>query len=131
GGVLGAMETQYQRGKIQEESMYYEMQKHDGTMPIVGVNSFIDPKTLEDGYIPEVIELARASKEEKELQLTRTNEFIFSNKEVSEKGLEKLKETALQGGNVFETLMEVSKTCTLAQITNALFEVGGEYRRNL
>lgn len=131
GGVLGAMETQYQRGKIQEESMYYEMQKHDGTMPIVGVNSFIDPKTLEDGYIPEVIELARASKEEKELQLNRTNEFISTNKDASEIGLEKLKETALQGGNVFETLMEVSKTCTLAQITNALFEVGGEYRRNL
>lgn len=131
GGVLGAMETQYQRGKIQEESLFYEMQKHDGTMPIIGVNSFIDPKTLADGYIPEKIELARASKDEKELQLNRTNTFIDDNAEESAVALEKLKNTALSGGNVFETLMDISKTCTLAQITNALFEVGGEYRRNL
>lgn len=131
GGVLGAMETQYQRGKIQEESLFYEMQKHDGTLPIVGVNCFIDPKTLDESYVPEAIELARASKEEKELQLTRTNQYIADNKATADKSLDKLKATALQGGNVFETLMEVSKTCTLAQITNALFEVGGEYRRNL
>ncbi len=131
GGVLGAMETQYQRGKIQEESMYYEMQKHDGTLPIVGVNFFIDKKTLNKDYVPKKIALARALKEEKELQLKRTNEFSIKNKKLAEKNLKKLKETALLGGNIFEALMEVSRTSTLAQITNALFEVGGEYRRNL
>lgn len=131
GGVLGAMETQYQRGKIQEESLYYEMQKHDGSLPIVGVNTFIDPKTLADGFVPESIELARATKEEKELQLDRTVNFQEEHKDEALKSLEKLKASALSGGNIFETLMEVSKDCTLAQITTALFEVGGEYRRNL
>ncbi len=131
GGVLGAMENQYQRGKIQEESMYYEMQKHDGTMPIVGVNFFVDEKTLADDYVPKQIQLARALKEEKALQLRRTNEFLVKNKKLAEKDLKKLKTTALLGGNVFEALMEVCRTCTLAQITDALFEVGGQYRRNL
>jgi len=131
GGVLGAMETQYQRGKIQEESLYYEMQKHNGSLPIVGVNTFIDPKTLVDGFVPESIELARATKEEKELQLDRTVSFQEDHKDQAALSLEKLKTSALSGGNIFETLMEVSKDCTLSQITTALFEVGGEYRRNL
>jgi len=131
GGVLGAMETQYQRGKIQEESLFYEMQKHDGSLPIVGVNTFIDPKTLEEGYERESIELARATKEEKELQLDRTTSYQEDHKDSAQKSLDDLKTAALTGGNIFETLMDVSTNCTLAQITTALFEVGGEYRRNL
>jgi len=131
GGVLGAMETQYQRGKIQEESMYYEHLKHNGDLPVIGVNTYIDPKTLEDGYIPETIEMARASKEEKDLQLNRTQVYRESNDDLSSKMLKKLKKDCLQGENIFESLMEVSRHCTLYQITQTLYEVGGEYRRNL
>ncbi len=131
GGVLGAMETQYQRGQIQEESMYYETLKHNGEFPVVGVNTFIDPKTLEEGYIPEKIEMARASKEEKDMQLNRTREFIKKNEAASIKEIQKLKNVALSGGNVFEALMDAARVCTLAQMSGALFEVGGEYRRNL
>jgi methylmalonyl-CoA mutase len=131
GGVLGAMETQYQRGKIQEESMYYEHLKHNGDLPIIGVNTYIDPKTLEEGYVPESIEMARASKEEKDLQLNRTLEYRDHNSKEASKMLKKLKEDCLKGENIFESLMEVSRYCTLHQITKTLYEVGGEYRRNL
>ncbi|MCO5113938.1 MAG: methylmalonyl-CoA mutase family protein [Bdellovibrionaceae bacterium] len=131
GGVLGAMETQYQRGKIQEESLYYETLKHDGTYPLVGVNTFIDPKTLEEGFKPPKIELARASLDEKNLQLNRTNEYKKTHAVEAEKALAHLKKTALEHGNVFEALMRAARCCTLYQMTEALYEVGGQYRRNL
>ncbi len=131
GGVLGAMETQYQRGKIQEESMHYEHLKHSGDLPVVGVNTYIDPKTLEAGFVPESIEMARATTKEKDLQLNRTIDYKKTNAESSEKMLKKLKEDCLSGENIFKSLMEVSKFCSLHQITQTLYEVGGEYRRNL
>ncbi len=131
GGVLGAMETQYQRGKIQEESMFYEHLKHSGDLPIVGVNQFINPKTLADDYVPEKIEMARASREEKNQQLNNLLSFQKGNKEQAESELNKLKQAALGGDNIFEALMSASRFCSLHQMTQALFEVGGQYRRNL
>ncbi len=131
GGVLGAMETQYQRGKIQEESMHYEHLKHSGELPIVGVNQFIDPKTLGDNYEPPKIELARASEEEKASQLKNLMTFKKDNEQKTLKELENLKATALAGENIFAALMSAARHCSLHQMTQALFEVGGQYRRNL
>ncbi len=131
GGVLGAMETQYQRGKIQEESMHYEMLKHDGQFPIIGVNTFVDPNTLEKGYIPPKIEMARASADEKKLCLDRTEKYKVDHSSQAQKELENLKTVALAGGNVFAALMSAARHCTLHQMTKALFEVGGQYRRNI
>ncbi|MBC7371962.1 MAG: cobalamin B12-binding domain-containing protein, partial [Bdellovibrionaceae bacterium] len=131
GGVLGAMETQYQRSKIQEESLYYERLKHDGTLPIIGVNTFINPKTLASDYVPPKIELARASYEEKNQQLDNVRTFQKKQETVAEKELQNLKNTVLKGGNIFEALMKASRTCSLFQMTEALYEVGGQYRRNL
>ena len=131
GGVLGAMETQYQRGKIQEESMHYEQMKHSGKLPIIGVNQFIDPKTLREDYVPQSIELARASREEKMGQLNRVRAFQKKNKNSAQQGLFDLKSSALKGDNIFEALIKASRVCSLYQMTEALFEVGGRYRRNL
>lgn len=131
GGVLGAMETQYQRSRIQEESLYYERLKHDGVLPIIGVNTFVDPKTLESDYIPPKIEMARASYEEKNHQLKELNNFKNKNNEVVERELNLLKEKVLSGKNIFEALMGASRFCSLNQMTQALFEVGGQYRRNI
>ncbi len=131
GGVLGAMETQYQRGKIQEESLYYETLKHDGRLPIVGVNTFIDPKTLADGYLPPKIELARATPEEKQEQLAVVRGFQKDHAEASAQELEKLKRAALEGQNIFAALLQASRHLTLGQMSKALYEVGGQYRRNL
>jgi methylmalonyl-CoA mutase len=131
GGVLGAMETQYQRGKIQAESLYYETLKHDGKLPIIGVNTFINPKTLAEDYVPEKVELARASYEEKDLQLNNLKNYQKMNAERAEIELQKLKEASLSGANIFEALMECSRYCSLHQMTKALFEAGGQYRRNL
>ncbi|NUN05271.1 MAG: cobalamin B12-binding domain-containing protein [Bdellovibrio sp.] len=131
GGVLGAMETQYQRSKIQEESLYYEHLKHDGTLPIIGVNTFIDPKTMVDGYIPPKIELARASYEEKNAQLSNVQKYQQDHAEQSAAQLQKLKEAVLSGGNIFAALMKAARYCSLYQMTEALYEVGGQYRRNL
>ncbi len=131
GGVLGAMESQYQRGKIQEESMHYEHLKHSGELPIIGVNQFVDPVTLKDGYIPPKIEMARASYEEKNLQLNRLREYQQTNKSSAEQELKKLKDACLRGDNIFAALMTASRVCSLYQMTQALFEVGGQYRRNL
>lgn len=131
GGVLGAMETQYQRGKIQEESMYYEHLKHAGTLPIVGVNQFINPKTLGEDYVPEKIELARASLDEKNQQLNNVLVYQKQNSEEAALQLAKLKEAALKGQNIFAALMDAARVCSLHQMTQALFEVGGQYRRNL
>ncbi|MBL7546254.1 MAG: cobalamin-dependent protein [Bdellovibrionaceae bacterium] len=131
GGVLGAMETQYQRSKIQEESLYYEKLKHDGTLPIIGVNTFIDPATLQADYAPPKIELARASYEEKQLQLDRVTKLKTDDKRVAEALLNDLKSTALKGENIFGALMRAARHCSLYQMTQALYEVGGEYRRNV
>lgn len=131
GGVLGAMETQYQRGKIQDESMLYEHLKHSGDLPVIGVNTFINQKTLEAGYEPPKIELARASYEEKTLQLDRVNAFQKLHAKDSELALRELKESALAGENIFGSLMKAARVCSLYQMTQALYEVGGQYRRNL
>jgi methylmalonyl-CoA mutase len=131
GGVLGAMETQYQRSKIQEESMYYEHQKHSGELPVIGVNTFVDPKTLAEGYVPPKIELARASYEEKTHQLNHVHEFQKRNHAQASMEEKKLQEAVLHGKNIFEALMSASRVCSLYQMTRALYEVGGEYRRNL
>jgi methylmalonyl-CoA mutase len=131
GGVLGAMETQYQRSKIQEESLYYERLKHDGTLPIIGVNTFINPKTLQADYVPPKIELARASYEEKNQQLNNVSSFQKAHSGESEKELQNLQAAVLKGDNIFAALMRASRYCSLFQMTEALYEVGGQYRRNL
>lgn len=131
GGVLGAMETQYQRSKIQEESMYYEHLKHEGTLPIIGVNTFINPKTLASDYIPPKIELARASLEEKNHQLSHLQSFQKSHSDRAEHEIKSLQQVALSGGNIFEALLKASRYCSLYQMSQALYEVGGQYRRNL
>lgn len=128
GGVLGAMETMYQRGKIQEESMYYEHKKHSGELPVIGVNTFLGSDGSPTTVANEVI---RSTKEEKEYQITALNHMQQLYKEEAEQQLEQLKQVALENGNLFEQLMEAVKYCTLGQITNALFEVGGKYRRNM
>jgi len=130
GGVLGAMETGYQRGKIQEESMYYEHLKHSGKHPIVGVNTFEDPDA-DYAEMANHLELSRATDDQKDAQLKRLNSFKERNQDQSEAALEKLKQTALGGGNMFERLMETVKVCSLGTITHALYEVGGKYRRNM
>lgn len=131
GGVLGAMETQYQRGRIQEESMYYEQLKHSGELPIIGVNTFVDPKTLAADYVPPTIEMARASYEEKNLQLERVRSHQSHNRTEAQAALEHLRSEALKGGNLFAALMKAARVCSLFEMTQALYEVGGQYRRNL
>lgn len=128
GGVLGAMETQYQRGKIQDESMYYEMKKHTGELPIIGVNTFINPNASEDDY---EIELARATEEEKEQQIINLRAFQERHKDLSATALRRLQEVAMAGENIFAELMETVKVASLGQISAALYEVGGQYRRNM
>lgn len=130
GGVLGAMETQYQRGKIQDESMYYEMKKHSGELPIIGVNTYLNPNPPSAEEI-DTMEIARASKEEKESQILHLREFQHEHEEEAKKLLQTLKETAVHNGNIFEALMDAVKVASLGQITSALYEVGGQYRRNM
>ncbi|MFC4024940.1 fused isobutyryl-CoA mutase/GTPase IcmF [Oceanobacillus longus] len=130
GGVLGAMERQYQRGKIQEESMYYEGKKHSGELPIVGVNTYLNPNPPSDEKM-DSMELARASKEEKEHQITELRKFQNTHKDKVEEALQRLKHIAASGGNVFQELLETVKVASLGQITTALYEVGGQYRRNM
>ena len=129
GGVLGAMETQYQRGQIQQQSLEYEHRKHDGSLPIIGVNTFL-PNDAED-LTAEVAELTRASVEEKQTQLDHLAGFHERNKGGAPEALDRLKSVARSGGNVFEELMSTVRHASLGQITNALYEVGGKYRRNL
>ncbi len=131
GGVLGAMETQYQRSKIQEESMFYEHLKHTGELPIIGVNTFIDPKTLDAQYVPPKIELARASYEEKSSQLNSVQSYKQTHATQAEESLALLKNAVLTGKNIFETLMIAARHCSLYQMSEALYQVGGQYRRNL
>jgi len=127
GGVLGAMETGYQRGKIQEESLFYEHKKHDGSLPIVGVNTFISDTEEADVEI----ELARSTDDEKKSQILRLREFQAEHADSSELMLKRLQDAVRQGDNGFEVLMEAVRCCSLGQITNALFDVGGQYRRNM
>ncbi|MDZ4104443.1 MAG: fused isobutyryl-CoA mutase/GTPase IcmF [Hydrogenophaga sp.] len=128
GGVLGAMETGYQRGKIQDESMHYEMLKHTGEYPIVGVNTFRNPH---GDLTPDTLELARSTDEEKQSQLKRLAEFHAKHAEESPAMLQRLKQAVIENSNVFEVLMQAVRVCSLGQITSALFEVGGQYRRNM
>ncbi len=128
GGVLGAMETGYQRSKIQEESMHYEMQKHTGEYPIVGVNTFRNPH---GDPVPEHIELARSTEEEKQSQLKRLADFHARHAHESPAMLKRLQQAVIDNRNVFEVLMDAVRCCSLGQITNALFEVGGQYRRSM
>ncbi|PRX59249.1 methylmalonyl-CoA mutase [Nonomuraea fuscirosea] len=130
GGVLGAMETGYQRGKIQDESMLYEMRKHDGSLPIVGVNTFRNPRG-EDEAEPHQVELARGTEEEKRSQLDRLHAFHERNRSEAPAELARLRDVAMSDGNAFEVLMEAARVCSLGQITDALFEAGGQYRRNV
>ena len=126
GGVLGAMETGYQRGKIQEESMKYETLKHDGSLPIIGVNTF-RPETEPEET---TIELARSTEEEKQAQIARLADFQSRHADASGTALDNLKQVVSEGGNGFEALMEAVRHCSLGQLTHAFFEVGGQYRRN-
>ena len=127
GGVLGAMETGYQRGKIQEESLYYETQKHDGTFPIVGVNTFIS----EEGAEKSPVALARGTELEKQRQLKRLVAFHEHNEQTSRVAVCAIKDAALTGKNVFYPLMDAARVCSLGQLTQAFFEVGGKYRRGM
>ena len=128
GGVLGAMETGYQRGKIQDESMTYEMLKHTGELPIIGVNTFRNPH---GDAVHDTLELARSTEEEKQSQLKRLADFHARNKDKSPAMLKILQQAVIENKNVFEVLMDAVRVCSLGQITNALFEVGGQYRRNM
>ena len=127
GGVLGAMETGYQRGKIQDESMLYEHRKHDGSLPIVGVNTFLNP----DGNKDYDIELARSSETQKRNQISRLREFQATHADNSAAALERVRQAAINNDNIFTELVDAVKYCSLGEITNALFEVGGQYRRNM
>ncbi len=128
GGVLGAMETGYQRGKIQEESMLYEHRKHDGSLPIIGVNTYTNPAEQSEEH---TIELARSTTKEKESQIARLETFKNNNITQASLALERVRSVAMANGNVFEELVDAVQYCSLGQITDALFEVGGEYRRNM
>ncbi len=128
GGVLGAMERMYQRSKIQEESLYYETLKHDGTLPIVGVNTFLDPQGSPTVEPPEVI---RATADEKGYAIASRDAFAARNAAVAPGALAGVRQAALDGGNVFAALMEACKSCTLGQLSKSLYEVGGQYRRNM
>src|SRR5665213_237589 len=128
GGVLGAMETMYQRSKIQEESLYYETLKHTGEYPIVGVNTFLNKKGSPTIVPSEVI---RATEEEKQFQIAALHEFQHRNEAIVPQLLKNLQHTAVAGQNIFESLMEACKYCSLGQISHALYEVGGQYRRNM
>ncbi|OGA55477.1 MAG: methylmalonyl-CoA mutase [Betaproteobacteria bacterium RIFCSPLOWO2_12_FULL_65_14] len=128
GGVLGAMETGYQRGKIQEESLYYEGRKHDGSYPIIGVNTFRNPHSE---AVPQKVELIRSTEEEKRSQLERLRDFQRTHAEAAPQALEKLRQAVMRDENVFAVLMEAVRICSLGQITHALFEVGGQYRRSM
>ena len=128
GGVLGAMETMYQRSKIQEESLYYETLKHTGEFPIIGVNTFLSSKGSPTVLPKEVI---RATEDEKKYQISMLNNLNKGNQKEVDQGLKVIQDAAVNNENIFEELMETCKVASLGQVTNALFEVGGQYRRNM
>ena len=127
GGVLGAMETGYQRGRIQDESLHYEHMKHDGSYPIVGVNTFLNPEPPAEAAPA----LQRSSEDEKKSQLARLRAFQARNAETAPAALERLRRAAIANENLFAALMDAARCCSLGQITTALYEVGGQYRRNM
>jgi len=128
GGVLGAMETMYQRSKIQEESLYYETLKHNGEFPIIGVNTFLSSKGSPTVLPQEVI---RATEKEKQYQITVVENLNKANASAVKEHIALLRQKAVNNENIFEQLMEACKVCSIGQITDALFEVGGQYRRNM
>ncbi|MEM7259729.1 MAG: methylmalonyl-CoA mutase family protein, partial [Pseudomonadota bacterium] len=128
GGVLGAMETGYQRGKIQEESMLYEHKKHDGSLPIIGVNTFLNPQADDEEH---TIELARSTEDEKRSQISRLRDFQNRHSAEADVAINRIKQAAINNDNVFKELVYAVQYCSLGQITEALFEVGGKYRRNM
>lgn len=129
GGVLGAMESMYQRGKIQDESLYYETKKHTGELPIIGVNTFLKDGAGDEEQKP--IELIRSTEEEKKQQIDNLEAFWKRNEDRNAEAIERLKEVARNNGNLFDELMETVKVASLGQISHALYEVGGQYRRNM
>jgi methylmalonyl-CoA mutase len=129
GGVLGAMETGYQRGRIQDESMLYEQRKHDGSLPLIGVNTFLPSK--DNAEEPPTIELARATEDEKRSQVDRTRAYQAKHATEAEEALRRLRAAVAEDRNVFGELMAAARVCTLGQVTDAFFEVGGQYRRNV
>ena len=134
GGVLGSLEVNYQRNRIQDESMFYEHRKHTGDIPIVGVNTFQDPDSMSlsaDEADAFNLDVTRSDNEEKEMVIARNSEFKKMHSKKAELGLERLKETAREGGNLFEVMMEIVEHCTVGQVTEALFETGGQFRRNM
>ncbi|MEM6927019.1 MAG: methylmalonyl-CoA mutase family protein, partial [Myxococcota bacterium] len=131
GGVLGAMELQYQRSQIQEESLHYERLKHDGTLPIIGVNTYLDPKTTAEDWEPPEVELRRSTNAEKESQIASVRTFQSTHQGDCPEALARLQQVALSGDNIFGELMRTVRVATLGQISRALYAVGGEYRRNL
>ena len=128
GGVLGAMETGYQRGKIQDESMEYEKRKHDGSLPIIGVNTFLNPDAEESAQF---VELARSTDEEKKRQIAHLNDFQHTHRDTSEQALEAVRQAAVRGENIFAQLMQAVRVCSLGQLSDVLYEAGGKYRRNM
>lgn len=111
--------------------MYYEHLKHSGELPIIGVNTFIDPATMKAGYVPPKIEMARASQDEKNQQLNNVHKFQSAHEQETARALEELRNSVLTGGNIFEALMKAARVCSLYQMSQSLYEVGGQYRRNL
>ncbi len=128
GGVLGAMETGYQRGKIQDESMEYEKRKHDGSLPIIGVNTFLNPQA--DGLV-QTVELARSTEEEKQRQIAHLNDFHQRHKGETQAALTGVRQAAIAGDNIFTELMHAVRVCSLGQLSDVLYEAGGQYRRNM
>ena len=131
GGVLGALEVNYQRNRIQDESMIYEHRKHSGELPIIGVNTFedrLDDSLSIDGFN---IEVTRSDKTERMMVIERNREFKEVHDKEAKEGLEKLKQVAREGGNLFEVMMEIVDFCSVGQVTQALFETGGKFRRNM
>ena len=129
GGVLGAMESGYQRSKIQEDSIYYENKKHSGEYPLIGVNTYLNPNDKEENLDQRSV--IRATLEEKNNQLSRLKSFQLKHKDMSIKALDRLKKAALNGDNIFQELLNTVNYCSLGQITSALYEVGGKYRRSI
>ena len=129
GGVLGAMDTMYQRSKIQDESLYYESKKHDGSLPLIGVNTFLPPPGQEETI--EGRELMRSSDEEKDEQIAQLAAFQARHAEASPGAIARLQQVAEDRGNIFNELMSAGQVCSLGQISGALYEVGGIYRRNM
>jgi methylmalonyl-CoA mutase len=128
GGVLGAMETGYQRGKIQDESMLYEKRKHDGSLPIIGVNTFLNPN--KDQAEP-VVELARSTDAEKRRQIQHVQDFQSRHQAHASAALNSVRQAAMAGENVFTELMNAVRVCSLGQLSDVLYEAGGKYRRNM